>query len=213
MAHIYKIVNDINDKIYVGKTEGSIVERWKQHCSDYKKRECENRPLYRAMKKYGIEHFHIELIEDTDKPEEREIYWIEQMRSFKYGYNATLGGDGKRYIDYDVVISAYQELQSIKAVSNLLGHQPETISRILKENSIPIKTSQQITKEKYGKPVKMFDLKTGELLQVFPNLADAGRYLQNKGFTQAQDLYGISAHVGKCASGLRKKAYGFLWKW
>jgi hypothetical protein len=35
------------------------------------------------MRKYGIENFHIELIEETDKPEEREIYWIEQKRSFK----------------------------------------------------------------------------------------------------------------------------------
>ena len=51
------------------------------------------------MRKYGIEHFHIELLEETDNPEEREIYWIEKMRSFKYGYNATYGGDGKKYID------------------------------------------------------------------------------------------------------------------
>jgi hypothetical protein len=28
------------------------------------------------MRKYGIEHFHAELIEETDQPEEREIYWI-----------------------------------------------------------------------------------------------------------------------------------------
>ena len=52
------------------------------------------------MNKYGIEHFHIELIEETDNPEEREIYWIEKLGSFKNGYNATLGGDGKKYLDY-----------------------------------------------------------------------------------------------------------------
>lgn len=45
------------------------------------------------MRKYGIEHFHIELIEETDDPEEREIYWIEQKRSFKNGYNAAMERD------------------------------------------------------------------------------------------------------------------------
>jgi hypothetical protein len=29
MSYIYKIVNDINDKIYVGKTENSIEKRFK----------------------------------------------------------------------------------------------------------------------------------------------------------------------------------------
>lgn len=47
------------------------------------------------MRKYGIEHFHIELLEETDDPNEREVYWIEKKRSFKDGYNATIGGDGK----------------------------------------------------------------------------------------------------------------------
>ena len=65
------------------------------------------------MRKYGIEHFHVELIEETDNPEEREVFWIENKRSFKNGYNATVGGDGKKYIDYDLVISSYKEIKSI----------------------------------------------------------------------------------------------------
>ena len=44
------------------------------------------------MRKYGIEHFHIELIEETDNPKEREVFWIENKRSFKNGYNSTEGG-------------------------------------------------------------------------------------------------------------------------
>ena len=35
------------------------------------------------------------MIEETDIPEEREKYWIEYFGSFKNGYNATIGGDGK----------------------------------------------------------------------------------------------------------------------
>ena len=101
MAYIYQIQNDINGKIYIGKTEFSIEKRWKEHCRDYKKESEEKRPLYLAMNKYGIEHFHISLLEETDNPEERECYWIEKLGSFKYGYNATIGGDGRKYLDYD----------------------------------------------------------------------------------------------------------------
>lgn len=34
MAYIYKITNDINQKVYVGKTEFSIEKRFKEHCAD-----------------------------------------------------------------------------------------------------------------------------------------------------------------------------------
>ena len=72
MAYIYKITNDINNKIYIGKTNFSIEKRWKEHLKTYKRENIEKRPLYNAMNKYGIEHFHIEQIEETDNPEERE---------------------------------------------------------------------------------------------------------------------------------------------
>jgi group I intron endonuclease len=57
MAYIYVIKNDINDKVYVGKTTLKIQERFKEHLRDYKKTLKEHRPLYSAMKKYGEEHF------------------------------------------------------------------------------------------------------------------------------------------------------------
>jgi hypothetical protein len=34
MAYIYCITNDINNKQYIGKTEKSIEERFREHCSD-----------------------------------------------------------------------------------------------------------------------------------------------------------------------------------
>ena len=64
MAFIYKIVNDINEKIYVGKTTSSIEERFKEHCKDCLRTRKEKRPLYDAMQKYGKEHFQIILLEE-----------------------------------------------------------------------------------------------------------------------------------------------------
>lgn len=69
MAYIYKIYNDINNKIYVGKTLSSIEKRFQVHIQDSKKEYCKNRPLYKAFNKYGIEHFHIELLEECSEKE------------------------------------------------------------------------------------------------------------------------------------------------
>jgi hypothetical protein len=46
------------------------------------------------MRKYGIENFFVEKIEECeeDRLDEREIYWIQKYNSFNDGYNSTLGG-------------------------------------------------------------------------------------------------------------------------
>ena len=81
MAYIYEIINDVNDKRYIGKTEFDINKRFAEHCNDAFRERNKGRPLYKAIQKYGIEHFSIQLIEETDNPEEREIYWIETTKS------------------------------------------------------------------------------------------------------------------------------------
>jgi len=89
------------------------------------------------MRKYGIEHFHIELIEETDNPEEREIYWIKQYNSYgSAGYNATLGGDGKKYIDRDEVVKVYQEVQNIAETAKITNHDVHWIKEILTDAGI-----------------------------------------------------------------------------
>ena len=165
MAYIYKITNDINGKIYIGKTERTPEIRFKEHCRDYKNKSHESRPLYKAMEKYGVEHFHCEIIEQTDFPEEREKYWIEYYQSFKVGYNATLGGDGKSYIDYDLIISTYNEIKNIRKVSKLLSIDEGTISKVLKNHNIYILSSSETRSKKVAK----IDIKTGEILAIYPS--------------------------------------------
>ena len=66
MPYIYKISNDINDKLYIGKTLYTIERRWSQHKYNTTKQDLQHLPLYSAMKKYGIEHFSISEIEKID---------------------------------------------------------------------------------------------------------------------------------------------------
>ena len=127
MGYIYKITNDINNKIYVGKTEFSLEDRFIEHCKDSLKPRCEKRPLYNAMQKYGIKHFKIEEIEQTEDLEHREQYWIAELRTYIgfsdcKGYNATLGGDGKTLIDYDYIVQEFSNGLNITEIAEKTGH-------------------------------------------------------------------------------------------
>lgn len=210
MAYIYQIINDINQKIYVGKTEFSIEKRFKEHCKDAFRERNEKRPLYLAMQKYGVEHFHIELIEETDIPEEREIYWIEKLGSFKNGYNATMGGDGKKYIDYDLVIATYREIGVIKDVAKKLNISPDSVSFILHQNNEPINSCQNIQTKKYGKVVNMYSLK-GEYLQTFPSVGAAARYMVENNLTGCKHTT-IKQHITEVCTGRRQTAAKYKWK-
>lgn len=212
MSYIYKITNQINGKLYIGKTNRTIQERFKEHCRDYLKRENEKRPLYSAMKKYGVHNFFIELIEECalNEAEIREKYWIEFYGSFKYGYNATLGGDGKAYIDRDLVIKAYKELQTIKSVATQMNIDETTIRNILKDNNIFIRQTPEINKDKYGITVGMYS-KEGKFLRVFTSYSEAGQWLIDNGLTGCK-LGTIRTHISEVCNGKRKSAAKFVWK-
>ena len=213
MAFIYKITNDINQKVYIGKTEQTIEERFKEHCQEYKRERCEKRPLYAAMKKYGTEHFHVELVEETDNPEEQEQYWIKFYNSYgSTGYNATMGGDGKKYIDVNKLIEAYERLGTIVAVSQETGHDEGHISKLLRQAGIQIINDHKKAKEKYGKQVAQCDKNTHEQLKIFNSLADAARYLQEKQISTSKDTHGIAVHIGHVCKKQRSSAYGFYWE-
>lgn len=83
---IYKITNLINSKVYIGQSK-NIYKRWYSHRCDYKKK---NLPLYYSMRKYGIENFSFEIIEECqiDQLSKKEDYWINNYNSYvPNGYN------------------------------------------------------------------------------------------------------------------------------
>lgn len=211
MAYIYQIINDINQKIYIGKTEFSIEKRFKEHCRDAFKERNKKRPLYAAMRKYGVNHFHIELIEETDRPEEREIYWIKQKQSFRDGYNATLGGDGRRYIDYDLVIATYKEIGIIKDTALALDISTDIVSLILHQNNIPINSSKDVQIKKSGKIINMYSLKE-EFLRSFPSTNAAARYMVENHLTNCKHTT-IKQHITEVCTGRRKTAAKYKWKY
>lgn len=132
MSYIYCITNHVNGKKYIGKTTSSVSKRWKEHCRDYKKERCKDRPLYRAMNKYGIDSFSIEMLEECSSKESsgRETYWINEFKT--YG-NATTGGDGSIIWNYDEIRELYAARHSMKETAKIVGCHPDTVSKVVKD--------------------------------------------------------------------------------
>lgn len=83
MIGIYKITNNINGKCYIGQTIDSD-KRWKEHKQYSKYKSNGNKyvyPLANAMRKYGIENFSFEMLEEL--PNDKDLLYEKE----KYYYN------------------------------------------------------------------------------------------------------------------------------
>ena len=220
MAYIYKIVNDINGKIYIGKTSNTVEERFKEHIQDSKKKRCEKRPLYDAMNKYGIENFRIEQIEEVKNDKiasEREQFWINQLRTYIgfidcNGYNATLGGDSKRYYDYQEIANKYMELKNQKETAKFFNCDVETVRKACVENNIEIISSQQIAKDRQKKCVQMYDLNEN-FIQEFETMKDAAIWVIENKLTTSNKIDGVRSSIRKACNGQYRKAFNHIWKY
>lgn len=123
---IYKITNLVNDKIYIGKTIKSIDFRFSQHLR--KTSGCLK--LVRAIKKYGKNNFKIEQIDIAENNEElnkKEIMWISKLNSINCGYNLTNGGTGGPMIG--------EALEKIRKAARLRKTSDKTKAKMSKQRS------------------------------------------------------------------------------
>ena len=97
---IYCYTNKINNKKYIGQTSKKLIDRHKQHLkeSKNKNRKYYNIPFHKAIRKYGIKNFKLEILHFAQSKEELnyfEIFYIKYYNSYaKYelGYNVASGG-------------------------------------------------------------------------------------------------------------------------
>ena len=195
MIGIYKITNKINNKVYIGQSK-LIEKRWKEHLADYERKDTK---LYFAFRKYGIENFLFEIIEECSIEElnEREIFWIKQYNSYNEGYNMDLGGAGNPKYDYNYIIEQYKIFKTVEDTAKHCGCHIHTVSRALKACGVPVNANSS------GKPrpIKQIDLKTLEVIAVYNSIADAMKALNISN----------NASISRVLNGTQKSAYGYGW--
>jgi len=104
MQGIYKIVNNKNDKVYIGSSK-NIENRFKQHMAKLKNNDHHSIKLQRFYNKYKdykvkkliLNYEVIELVEDNKQLKEREQYHIDNYDSYYSGYNCTSKVDNPQY--------------------------------------------------------------------------------------------------------------------
>lgn len=197
---------------------GTPEKRFKEHIADSKRDRYANRPLYKAFQKYGPENFTVEAVEECEPEElsEKEKYWIQYYGTFHYGYNATTGGDGSPFIDYDLVVKNYKELGTCTDVAKVMDISVYSVRDILKIKNVEIAKNQPNSASWKATPVIAYT-KEGEPVKSFVSKHDAAKWLFGQGKTKytvskKDTRKGIVGHISACCKGQRKTAYGYVWK-
>ena len=159
---IYLIKNLINNKIYIGQSI-DIKRRCQEHLRSAqpekysKKSERDsNSHLHRAMQKYGIEKFSINIIEKCKKEElnDLESKWISLLKSNdnNIGYNKTSGGQANFYIKHEEHSQAKLTQKEVDEIKILLKNTTLTLGEISqKYNNISKSTISMINQGKIWK--------------------------------------------------------------
>jgi group I intron endonuclease len=111
---VYMAMNCIDGKMYIGKTEKTVPERWQTHLENVKTMRHQEY-LYRAIRKHGSKNFFVQCVAEAQSTEELsrlEKLWILALSTVAPdGYNMTYGGEGV------VGTPEVRKKQSLKATS------------------------------------------------------------------------------------------------
>jgi group I intron endonuclease len=209
MGYIYKIINKIDKKIYVGQTIGDLERRWKTHLNTGSN--C--RYLKSAINKYGVDNFDFKLVCITfdNLLDNMEIKYIEQYNCLvPNGYNLRLGGNsGRHNAETKQKIS---ETLKQRYDNGLIHSKPQLgkpHSEIHKKKLSEANKGKRRSQETINKMILsrrknkiiQFDI-LGNRLNSFDSCKEAGEYI---GTTKA--------NINLACNGKRKTAKGYVWKY
>lgn len=207
MRGVYKIENLINGKKYIGKSE-NIQHRFRNHKSESfnPKSNAYDTAIHRAIRKYGLENFSFDVIEEceTEELNAREIYWIDYYQSFGNGYNMTKGGEGTYAIDIERAKNLWDDGLSIEEISIIMQHTKHTIINALTSyetysNKESYRRGRENARKKMNKPVLQYD-KHGNFIKRYNSITEA-----------ANEIKTAHANISGALNRKQKTAGGYQW--
>lgn len=207
---LYVITNKVNGKQYIGKTYKTVEERFLIHVQDSKKERNKNRKLYQAMNEFGVDNFYIMEIGQYEESEleRKEIEYIHYYDTYRNGYNQTLGGDGKRYVETpdEEFVRLYRELGTLKAVAKVTRHDVKTIRGILHSYGITIDS-------KMGSKTNSKAVKINELNLSFNSIGECATFMIENNYTKAKKASGVRGCIGRVLTGKRTSYNGLTFSY
>lgn len=156
LGTIYLITNKTTGQQYVGQTARDMWTRWEEHC-----RSNNMTPLHQAIKDYGHNDFTLKELEQVslEDLDSRERYWINELDTFKNGYNATIGGKGQKPYPYIKVVENGFIIQSATELGRLMEKEVGWKSDFVREQiKKSIKTAQPFLEYHFEDTVTDMDL-------------------------------------------------------
>ena len=100
ISAVYKITNTITGDFYIGSSK-NVKRRWANHKCPSIWNKCSNNQMYIDMRKYGIDKFAFEILEEveSEKLKEAEQQFIETLHPVYNNRNAN-GLDTDKYKEY-----------------------------------------------------------------------------------------------------------------
>ncbi len=203
---IYKIQNLITKECYIGQSV-DIYKRWEdeRNAAFNINHASYNYPLSKAFRKYGINNFSFEILEECQRQElnKKEIEWIIKYDSYNHGYNQTPGGDTTLHM---CKLTPEKALEIIEILANdlegLVSHKQLAIDYGVSKDTIQaINAGRQWYNDNYSYPlhISKFDpryVKEKPIKQskIPINKEELEQILwENKGnFTQVGRIFGVS---------------------
>lgn len=215
MGCIYKIINDVNDKVYIGMTKTSLEKRWSEHINSYNNpnKRTYNFKLYKAMREIGLTHFSCVLIEKVEDNllSYKEKYYIDKFDSSFYGYNESLGGNGKTLISnlkikafYDLYLSGWL----LTDIARVFDSNYRTVGIKLREH-YDVDTSKNAL-DKSMKPVRALK---DDLVVDFPCMRDAALYVIKNKLSKTDKIETVMSKIRGVLKDSLKTAYGLKWSY
>ena len=97
---VYKITNTVTGDFYIGSSK-DVKRRWSEHKLPSRWKQCKNNQMYLDMRKYGIENFVFEILEEVeiDSLKEKEQEFIEKLKP-TYNICNAKGIDAEKFKEY-----------------------------------------------------------------------------------------------------------------
>lgn len=212
---VYKHINKINKKAYVGITSQKVYQRWENGVGYTLKTYFRN-----AIDKYGWENFehkilYVGLTKQEASTKEQELIKKFNLQNPKYGYNIAKGGDvncgwslseerkeilRKKFTGKKQSKETIEKMKKAHQNVKMTQETKDKISKANKGNKRPDMAIKRGAKSNYTTPVDQYD-DEGNFIKSWECIIDACRQC---GYSKSGITHCISGH---CKSG-----NGFVWR-
>ena len=161
VGYIYKITNLITKKVYIGQTIHTVEWRWIKHQREsIGTKYILDTKFARALRKYGVDNFLVEIQERLNDCTVRELtasehYWVHYYNSIEEGYNVA-----------DPLVCHGGNTYAGKTEAEL-----EEIKEKIRQTKLGGKNPQ-------ARAIKCLNIETGEIMH-FAAAEDARRYFND----------------------------------